>query len=635
MRIVLTIVLCLLPSSAFAATYYIDGTLGADCAGGAGTSYRVAERDCGGSDGTKAWNGAHEANSTVAAGDTVYYRADTYNIGGSNCEESIQPGASGTSGSRITYENYNGEEVILDGGNTGNAGLCVGPHWHAGESARRDYVTVKGIIFQNFDRLGYIYYSDYVEIDSCTFRYGDYDASGYNGLYVADQATHLWVHGCTFYEHGEFTSDPGGDDGPAMLNLGPDTPTAGNGSNNYATIENNHFYHNCHHSLGVNGTDYSVIRNNYLHNESWSTENECDNTEKCGYRVMSMTDGNDINPNGNLVEDNFVGYGAQYGGPHLISGASGSGMTVATDRNIVRYNRLFANALYGIRLKASISDGENNRVYNNTFYHHGYQLDSNGDVNEDDAAALDSYRMAFSFGTTSCSGNDVDDNVIKNNLAYDAFTEDDTYSGSTYYPAFYAPDGTGEIATCNTVTNNYGTTGNADSEAITPVTADPLFADPDIDTPADLTFTNGEWGGKPDLNLQAGSPCIDGGTHLTDVATADDCNGGTSCDTTVEVDDARYFQDGSWGSDLSTVNADHICIGTVANCGEISSIDYATDIITMTAGIDRDDGDDVWLQKKSDGEVVLHGAAPDYGAEEFTGYETLRGVSVTGGVSLQ
>src|SRR3989344_7834951 len=38
-----------------AATHYVDSTLIGTCVGGAGTSYRITERDCGGSDGTKAW----------------------------------------------------------------------------------------------------------------------------------------------------------------------------------------------------------------------------------------------------------------------------------------------------------------------------------------------------------------------------------------------------------------------------------------------------------------------------------------------------------------------------------------------------------------------------------------------------
>ena len=49
------IVIFLLASHAQSATYYVDGSLVSDCAGGAGTSYSVALRNCSASDGTKAY----------------------------------------------------------------------------------------------------------------------------------------------------------------------------------------------------------------------------------------------------------------------------------------------------------------------------------------------------------------------------------------------------------------------------------------------------------------------------------------------------------------------------------------------------------------------------------------------------
>ena len=97
-------------------------------------------------------------------------------------------------------------------------------------------------------------------------------------------------------------------------------------------------------------------------------------------------------------------------------------------------------------------------------------------------------------------------------------------------------------------------------------------------------------------------------------------NGSGSNSITLIVDDALYFQDGSWGSDLTrgvTMFADWIAIGTVNNKVQISSIDYSTNTITLASAVSWSDNDPIWLYKKSDGTRVLYGAAPEYGAHEF------------------
>jgi hypothetical protein len=80
------------------------------------------------------------------------------------------------------------------------------------------------------------------------------------------------------------------------------------------------------------------------------------------------------------------------------------------------------------------------------------------------------------------------------------------------------------------------------------------------------------------------------------------------------VDDAMYFQDGTWGSSLDNTQADWVAIGTVNNIVQISSINYNTNTITLASPITWSDNDSIWLYKKSDGTRVLYGNAPDYGA---------------------
>jgi hypothetical protein len=112
-------------------------------------------------------------------------------------------------------------------------------------------------------------------------------------------------------------------------------------------------------------------------------------------------------------------------------------------------------------------------------------------------------------------------------------------------------------------------------------------------------------------------------------------NGAGADSTSLVVDDALYFQDGTWGSDLARAgfHADWIAIGTVDNTAEISSIDYDANTITLASPRSWADDAPVWLYRRSDGSVVLTGAAPDYGAYELGGEAGSGGAAGAGGGS--
>jgi len=555
------------------------------------------------------------ANANVAPGDTVYLREGIYYPTGRN--DCIHPGQSGTSENRIVYVNYNGESVTLDGSDEDAIEailFCAG--WNTEDpSDGRSYITVRGINFANWNQLGELRYASYNEITDCDFSEHKNLNCDYNGFYFSQESKHNWIHGNTWHSFGHFVDR----DASCIINIGHDNVgDAENSGNDYNTVEDNHFYASGHHVVGVNNAKFNVIRNNYFHNEGWSTEGACSlwTTGVCGYRVMSMTDASGLDVAGsNLLEDNNISYGAQYGGPHLVGGGSGSGLTIDTDKNIVRYNKFFGNVLVGMRIGSSIGEctGNDNRIYNNTFYYNGYNLDSWGVVNEDDTLLNkwgDYLREAFMLYGNACDGT-LDNNVIKNNLAHDIWSETNNLSStSLYYPAFF--EGLSGGGACNTITNNWGNEGDRQSGPFTPY-PDPQFVDPDISDPMALIFVDGEWTGKPDLSLQASSPVIDSATHLTEA------NGSDTNSITLVVDDAIYFQDGTWGSDLAraTLHTDWIAIGTVRDTVQISEIDYETNIITLASSMTWADDAPVWLYRKSDGDVVLSGDAPDYGAYEY------------------
>ncbi len=117
-------------------------------------------------------------------------------------------------------------------------------------------------------------------------------------------------------------------------------------------------------------------------------------------------------------------------------------------------------------------------------------------------------------------------------------------------------------------------------------------------------FTNYATG---NYSLATGSAAIDVGSNLTHVTSVGTGN-------TFTVDDAYFFQD---GRGIPNVQADWIAVGTVGNTAQISSINYTNKTITvLNANFSRAVNDKVWLYKKSDGQQVLYGAAPDIGALE-------------------
>ena len=104
----------------------------------------------------------------------------------------------------------------------------------------------------------------------------------------------------------------------------------------------------------------------------------------------------------------------------------------------------------------------------------------------------------------------------------------------------------------------------------------------------------------------------------------------------VGTGEALYFQDGSWGSALSSIEADWICLtasSTIVdydNCVQISSINYGTDTIDTVSAHGASANWYIWLYKKSDGTQVLYGSAPDQGAHEFIPSLPITGITISG-----
>jgi hypothetical protein len=246
---------------------------------------------------------------------------------------------------------------------------------------------------------------------------------------------------------------------------------------------------------------------------------------------------------------------------------------------LVRYNAFYFNDIAAIHFSETssyINNANYNKVYNNSFFANNQNTDPywNPDV----------ANTAISFTVYSGSWQ-IRYNDIRNNLLY----QHATYSGSIYG---YMPS---SLSTYQTLIKNF----NGD------ILGDPKFVNATTTpgTPSDSTY--------PNLNLQSNSLAIDYGTYLTQA------NGSGANSQTLIVDDARFFQDGTFAP-TGTINADWIAVGDVSNIVQISSVNYSINTITLASPITWADNANIWLYKKSDGVRVLYGAAPDAGAYEFS-----------------
>lgn len=587
-----------LPAIARAATHWVSPTGAAawgSCVGSTALS------------GTAACSLA-TANAKAVAGDLVYLRGGTYSLNITS-GAAIQPANSGTCSSYpctggvganpIVFAAYSGEMPVLVQANATNGMMGI---WLQGNN----WTKITGITFKNFTlydaRLDAG--SSYNELSYNTFvNDPGYQAASF-GIDIGDftgatSSKHNWIH--HNYLSSRHDTNPCGE-AIDMIRIG-NSETGPVSSDNYNTIEHNYIEYGGHSTVLTN-SKYDVVKNNIGHNEPWiagcatsvniPTYDNSAYNGLYGHRNFAIGDSDRNNKAYTLIEGNRLGFASTNPG----NGGS-SGIDLESPGNLVRYNFVYAGMDSGIYFKwANVNGvgtgGSLNYVYNNTVYSNGHGWN---------AALYGTGNLAYNgqgIAQFTYGGNTL--NIIKNNIAYG------NGQGDICDLGWGKPSCTAD-STIDIVANNWLTTNG-----------DPKFTNPALSNPLSQNLLSTVHGYAttpvPDFRLQSSSPAIDGGTWLTTAG----ASGSNS--TTLTVGDVFYFQDGTWGSDLArgvTLFPDWIAIGSVTNTVRISSINYATKTITLASPMTWSAGAHIWLYRKSDGAVVLSGAAPDYGASEFLG----------------
>ena len=512
------------------------------------------------------------ANRSLVAGDTAVLRGGVYGF-------HILPFRSGTRDAKIVYMAHEGESPIIS-----NGVIRYATYYHGLALRARSWIKVEGITFQRDDSAEYqktrlmelTRGSSYNEIANCVFD-GRFELcvvriwDGRSAPHPSGEpCVHNWIHGCTFKNIGELilknnvVEDTGG------VYLG--VPIYDNHSN-HNTIELCTFYGGGHHNLEIY-TKFNVLRSNFFHHEGSLANNTgikarfgADENGLYGNRNIQIYDGHDSEGMFNLVERNRFGTS---GPPPDDEG--GDGLTIVGPKNIIRYNYIYNALNNGVYFKFGGSSYPHHiRFYNNTLFKSGRFRNSN----------TISPRGYWQGALVRFHPNVViRDTILKNNIFYQ-------YGGTQEIlisEANIAGQGT-------LITNNWLTSqGN------------PGFISTVIDNVTDPS--------QPNLNLSDSSAATNQGVALTRTTNSGNLS------TLLNVEDALYFQDGTWGSELAQHQGDEVAVGEVTNRARIVSIDYSNQTIRLSQPISWIQGSPVWLSKISKGSTVLSGSAPDLGAYE-------------------
>lgn len=424
---------------------------------------------------TQPWLSIQKAANTAVAGDTVYIKSGTYT-------EVVTIANSGANGKCITFKEYPGNTVILDG--TSNAGW-----WGIVNIHGKDYIKLEGFEIRNNGigwglliehELGNVNNpATYIELSGLEVHHtgGEaiqvrgnahnivikncvvHDSNKHSGIDIyqwdGGRPHHVLVRGCTAYNFPRFAgiASEQADDLIIENNVSYNNKLGidiGSGKNNI--IKNNNI-HNCRTGIAISSNEDSQIYSNIIHdiadeafyNYYWSTHGESHARNKYYNNVV---------------------YNAGFG---IFESNQRPGYSAGSSSGHQYYNNLFYNiGTHGTYRTSFYFKGiPNLKFYDNTIY-------------------MNANYSAIEIHNSSTAA-DLQNNIISMSGSYSAITID-----TSSQP--------GSVIDYNCYHNRSGTSGGQGSHS---VRGDPRFVNP----------------GGGNFELQSESPCIDAGTSTGTPAT--------------------------------------------------------------------------------------------------------------------
>lgn len=550
-------------------TYYVDGSLSADCL----SQYDVSSRHCGlGS--ARAYLRLATAAAQVQPGDQVLLRQGSYH-------DTLIPGQSGTAESPIYFGQYADEQVVIS--DVSGAILSQLPAGEHSDIAwekfgfylwNKSYITIDGLTIDQVNGWGRAVNSRHITLSNNVFT---------NAITQGSRGSIKFIMG----GHNKIINNKidSGNDNIFILN------------SDHNLIENNEITSGRHTLWTIKGGNYNVVRGNYFYNA----------LEKIGeiFDTFDPVYGQDELHFGlseknatkyNLVEENIFAYTPASG-----SSAPYSGLQYAAQNGVIRNNTFYNITGPGIEIASYSEEAEfttDNRIYNNVFYQNH-------------------------FGGVRVSTNEshqLDNNVVKNNIFYnnDFVDNDGRFNSWAQLDGQFAQIITRPSSGAMFVNNAIFGNEQGDSYAVAQI----FFNDDDSRGPEHYSVSQVEQQLPGiftdnldiapdfidplnyDFKLAASSELIDRGAHLTRTIS-------TGSGMIMNIEDAHYFYDsydinGETGDTIQLESVDPL--DTNVQTARILSIDYQQNTLVLDKPLQWSAGQGVSL--------LYAGSAPDVGAFE-------------------
>lgn len=266
------------------------------------------------------------ANANLDAGETGYMLAGTYST-------NIAPSNNGSSGSYITYIQYQSEVVTIK--NVTNAIYLNNSSYIKVDGINADGENIGNSA--NIQRWVYLDGGSYCIIQNCDFQ----KAVGWAGVKMELNTPH---HNQLLNNTMQYCGNWDQDKGDLIELIG----------GHHNLIEGNTISYGGHNLIMLDAGPNNIVRNNDFSNP-WERILEVRNQDGNGYQ--------------NLVENNTF----RDVGP-AIDSARPPGIKSAGEYSIIRRNLFYSNVGVGIRVVADANymNGNDHKIYNNVFYNNDY-----------------------------------------------------------------------------------------------------------------------------------------------------------------------------------------------------------------------------------------------------------------------